>query len=62
MDDLTGNENVNQQQGNDDLDEQGYLRPRAAVHDNGGAGGIVGANVGNANAGIGEMAHDMRME
>ncbi|KAH7700189.1 hypothetical protein AAVH_32695, partial [Aphelenchoides avenae] len=54
MDDLTGNENVNLQQGNDELDDQGYLRPRVAVNTHGGAGGN-GVNGENANAGIGEM-------
>ncbi|KAH7726555.1 hypothetical protein AAVH_05948 [Aphelenchoides avenae] len=57
MDNLIGNENVNQQQCNDELDDQGYLRPRAAVNNRGGAGGIDGVTDGNANAnpGIGEM-------
>ncbi|KAH7693577.1 hypothetical protein AAVH_39385, partial [Aphelenchoides avenae] len=55
MDDLIGHENVNQQQGNDELDDQGYLRPRAAANGGDGAGGNGIANVGNANGGLGEM-------
>ncbi|KAH7676066.1 hypothetical protein AAVH_42025 [Aphelenchoides avenae] len=55
MDDLIGKENVNQQQGNDELDEHGYLRPRVAANNGGGAGGIGDGNANAANVGIGEM-------